>query len=114
MFCELLLTLIYHNGQHAHNTPSWHRPSDITIICAAFALFLIGLILTRIRYAIRKRDNIPEHMPCEDLCCTVVCCYCSMCQMLRHVGISGARWNSCEEAGDTLADDNDVMLVKNV
>lgn len=59
-------------------------------------------VVQAVRGTIRRRDNIPEEScggGCEDCCCALFCNPCTQCQILRHEGLGGGRYDLLSSTG---------------
>jgi Cys-rich protein (TIGR01571 family) len=80
------------------------------VIAFCFIAFCAACIFTTIlRNAIRRRDKIKQDRQCcadscgikdgEDCCCAFWCGPCSICQMMRHEGLTGSNYTIMAQAG---------------
>ena len=78
--------------------PGWANAMDALRGALTVAYLLLILCITiRTRAAIRSRYAIPETncVGCEDLCCSLFCCGCTICQMARHTADYDTYPSSC-------------------
>ncbi|KAL7581038.1 hypothetical protein ACA910_005843 [Epithemia clementina (nom. ined.)] len=106
------LTYDYIQGQYDPETkqvvypevvPAWASAMDALRDALTAAYLLLMLFITiRTRAAIRSRYAIPEKncLGCEDLCCSLFCGGCTICQMARHTAdYHKYRSSCCTETG---------------
>ena len=76
--------------------PLASRAAEVCMAASSFIMF--GVVCT-VRAAIRKRDRIPPQAGfadcCEDCCCAFCCNPCTQCLLLRHEGVTSAKYSLC-------------------
>ena len=78
--------------------PAWANAIDAfrEALTTAYMLFML-FITIRTRSAIRSKYVIPQKkcVGCEDFCCSLFCCGCTICQMARHTADYNKYSSSC-------------------
>ena len=81
---------------------SIRRLSGVGTLLWFFYFGVFIFIVQGARATIRRRDNIPEEScggGCEDCCCAFWCNPCVQCQILRHEGLGGGRYDLLSPTG---------------
>lgn len=71
---------------------------EVAEVCLFFASIITCCIVCHVRQQIRRRDQIPATIcpeTCEDCCCAWCCGPCTECQLLRHEGVTSAKYSLC-------------------
>lgn len=101
------LTYLHHALDDDYDNPF----DDWDAIAIIMCVFVLVALVLKLRRTIKQRDGIADSFLCDDLVCSMFpCFFFSTCQMLRHEGLTGGRYNVFSSTGSDEMDEKAMLL----